>query len=614
MVQRVPLLAALSLAGVSSVFLLLLFGYYLPRIKFHHPICISVIYEDDSKPENPVQMLGKTPLGTTVRMEQGKLECTSPETFLYSEIFLDLSSISPEFISEIRVRLGEREFPIVKNQITGWYLQKENSLFPLSLFVQDDERNLSKLHSLLKLDIVRFAAVFLWNALVISLIGVAVVAPFALAGLFLLTKRWKYIPAENATPSRHIFFICLIFFLALQSYGIYFYQLRVQMDASTDMLWQSSERVYLSSFPPIFRYAYSLNKWMLKPGFLAHLPITCIGKMYCFNDAVFHLSIAFLIIFFTHRYDYAAAVLAAPVLISKINFYYIGTELFLSGSIMLLYVSVYKHMKHGVLRTVVLFISLFFIVWSHPVTLIVLIVFLAGLYNSRAQLLKDKLILAFMAVNVTARLLLLDDYDHQKLGILARGAEFSYLLNITGDYLAVYWYIVVLGIAGFYVAAVVLKTPGIYKALFVLPFILYFLSAQQLNVADSYFSKYAYPVHLFLLAQGLVFATQACSRYKYLLIAGIIIILTAGIWSTIAKHHGFFMKRVVLFKALNTLCRQKDPEHSKWFVSNDLLAETDPYGSYTESIVYSAFFRQPLTVQVVRGDSTLHKFLSTLPP
>jgi len=372
----------------------------------------------------------------------------------------------------------------------------------------------------------------------------------------------------QAGISREVFRICLLFFIVLQAYGIYYYKLRLQWEGAGDMIYYVSNDIFHASIVEEYklRFPYLFNKILMSPSAMLHLPLTAIGIIYILNDTLFHLFISLAIIFFTRRYDLAAVVLAAPILILGMNYYFICCELFLSGSIMILYVAVYIGMKDSAVRNLILFPCLFFIIWSHPINMIMLAVFLAGMYKSKAQLIKDKWILSFILLNGVVRLLLLTGYDYVHIHELEGHISFNQFGLVILAYGQAYWYLIILTVIGVYISLSRHKSISDYAGLILLPLILYFCTVRSLYDDKEDFPKFTYPINLFILMQGVVLVSRyATPRYKKLILAGAFIILSSGIYN-ILQFHTFFKDRVVLIETLNKICFKQDPNQSKWFI------------------------------------------------
>jgi len=336
-----------------------------------------------------------------------------------------------------------------------------------------------------------------------------------------------------------------------------------------------------------------------------------VARIYCFNDALFYLIIACMILFFTRRYDYAAAVLAAPVLIFGICFYSVD-NLFLLGAVMLLYMAVYKYIKDGRVKNLILYPCLFFLIWSHPITLLVIAVFFAGLYKSREQALKDIWIFIFIAINVAIKFAMLDDYDSARMPVIGAHADLSYLPGTIITYCFRYWYLT-LALYGLYRAVKKDKKWGDYLGLLMIPVILYFCSAHQYGISDPYFLKYTFPINLFLLTEGvlLLSAYQGSSKKVVLLFTGLV--LLSGIKTTIFENHSEALRQVKLLDTLLYMCYNEDHAQSKWYVNDNSLKEFGSLSTNLESMTYSEYDKLPITIQVVKEKDSLKKAVYATP-
>ncbi len=585
----------------------LLLGFYIPKIHIHHPININ-IQGLSWEQKKAVSLYGETPLGRKIEVSRLALNGQNKTYVLYSKLFICFNQIPIDSISNISVQLGERKVLISKDAIQNWHTKnKLETDFLLSNYIKDDKEFTSKIDSLINVYISYFLVEFFLLVLMLAVYVMPI-----LGFLYIFITRKKYIKQLDVNQSsRIVFLLCLFFYLAIQLYGIYFYQLRLQADAAGDMTWYSVcngyiGNKYLPTFPGHLRFTYLLNKLVLTPSFALHFPITFIGRLYCINDALFHLFVAILIILLTKRYDYAATVLAVPILLLGANFYFIGTELFLSGSIMLLYLAVYKSMKASFLKNSILFSCLFFIVWSHPITLLMLTVFLVGIYTSIQQLRKDKWLLLFTLGNIVVRLYCLNSYDQHKLTELIVPLNWNYVFQICIDYVLTYWYLLFLTVVGVYIAY---KRSQLfyYRGLFLTPLIVYLCISYQLQIGNATFQKHIYPLNLLLLTQGIVFVLSSKIQFKLIVYGFTILFLLFGMYSTISNHHRSFHTRALLYKSLNDICYKEDPQHSKWFVRAEMVKDFDQYSSFVETITFSAFYQLPTTNQIIRADTTLQK-------
>lgn len=404
----------------------------------------------------------------------------------------------------------------------------------------------------------------------------------------------------NSDLARKVFYVALFFFLLLQAYGIYFYQLRMQSDAADDVIRYSAGNSILPPQPVFFRYAYLLNKLLLKPATLLHLPIQQVAGLYCFNDLLFYISVALFIILFTRRYDYAAVVMAAATLLPFSNFYYIFNELYLSGAVMLLYLAVYSHMQRGPLRSALLIGSVFFMVWTHPAMLIVMAAFIPGLYTSFRQVKRDKWLLGFIALSVIVRIILFSGYDHSHIQRI--NGTYNPQLAVTNfvEWLKLYWYLPILSIYGFIKARGTGNTSA-YRGFIILPVILYLLGQNNVHLLDANFAKYVYPLNLLMLTLGLnALIRYATFSHARVLVYVLVCFLSTGVMF-IDKLHGRLVIHAEVLKSLTAICNAEDAGHSKWYVRSKELVAIDPLytGINSESILFSALAGHNTTIQVV---------------
>ena len=249
--------------------------------------------------------------------------------------------------------------------------------------------------------------------------------------------------------SKRIFYLVLLFFLFLELYGVYHVELRMCFESAFEIICAQVEG--MSS--PFYRYSFILNKFLLKPAFALHLPVRIIAYTLCLNDLLFYLSVAAMIIALTRQYLYAAVVLAAPVLIHGHFYFFMVNEIFLSGSMMVLFMAVYNHMQHSWIKTLILSASIFFVIWGHPFTIYLTILFLISLYESKDRLCKDWFIILFILINLAGRLTHWSWYDltrvndHvQPLGGLSIsiGDILMRPISTVFSYIISYWFIILL--------------------------------------------------------------------------------------------------------------------------------------------------------------------------
>jgi hypothetical protein len=339
--------------------------------------------------------------------------------------------------------------------------------------------------------------------------------------------------------------------------------------------------------------------------------MSTIGRIYCLNDACFHIFIALAILFLTRRYDLAAVVLAAPVLITGIAYFYVNNEIFLSGSILILYMAVYNGVKDSILKISILFPCLFFIIWSNPVSMIVLIVFLAGVYTSTAQISKDKWILVFIMINIFIRMLYLDNYDRSNINQLKGELNGSSLIDFALEYCQTYWYMILLAIGGIYYTES--KKRMKYVGLLSMPILAYFCIVRRLNGYDEHFAKFLYPPHLFILMQAIVLMAEKGNNYKKVLLTLICMIWASALYYTLSNYHPVFMKRVVLAETLNAICRSEDPRQAKWYVKDAPLLSIASSDLNMECVFLCMYERRSVQIQILAMSQIREVMLDTVP-
>ena len=410
-----------------------------------------------------------------------------------------------------------------------------------------------------------------------------------------LSNQRISIPQTNT--SRYVFGICLAFFICVQFYGIYFFKLRLMADNSTDLINYASNIPFQTQLPDHLRFSYFFDKILLLPAFYLHLPMNTVGIIYCLNDALFYLIISCLILFLTGRYDYASVVLAMPVLLLGISFYFID-NMFMLGAILMVYLSVYKYLRDGHLRSMLLFLCLFFIVWSHPIVFIAVGVFFVGLYKSKEQIVKDKWLFLFLVVNLAFKFSLLDGYDKGRIKDLNGNWDWEFTFQIIVEFCTYYWYLI-LSLGAVYVLGWKTKKWNDYLALLVIPLMLYFCCTQLVRMYHYNFQKYIFPFSLLLLAEGIFFITNYEGRFKKLVLVFVCIVLLSGVKTNFYDLHANFVNRVRVLETLSDICSKKDPSQTKWFVKRDSLRHLGDCILSDESIVYSALNNLPNTIQLV---------------
>ena len=349
--------------------------------------------------------------------------------------------------------------------------------------------------------------------------------------------------------------------------------------------------------------------------FWFHLPMKVVATVYCINDAMFYLTIALLIIALTARYDYAASVLAAPVLIHGSNFYWIVNEVFLSGSLLVLYSAVSKYMDDGPFKKALLPLCMFFIIWSHPVMILVLIVFLPFIYPSLTDIKRSLPILVFIGANVLLRLFVLSGYDRDQLDRMeGRWFELRYWLELSWGCLIEYSALAVMITVALYAVARS-KNKIQYSGMLITPVLFIFCNRYHLDAGNLYLVKILYPITLFLLLQAIIFISSRYASNEILVSGGMTILLFCGMRHTLYQDHERLSHRALVIKKLNTLCMQQTPGQSKWFIRSEALDSIENVSKdwHTESLFFSAYMGQSPNIQLVRASESDLTVLRSLP-
>jgi hypothetical protein len=403
---------------------------------------------------------------------------------------------------------------------------------------------------------------------------------------------------ESSPLSTKIFFVCLFFFLLLYAYAIYFAELRMQFEGAEDSILTCLGRFRI----PFYRYAYILNKILFLLSLKIHLPFKAVTALYSFGDGLYYLAVALGIIWFTRRYDYAALVLAAPLLMHDSVFYFIANEIFLSGAIMVMFIAVHQYMREGRLKRLVLALCIFFVIWGHPVTMFMLAIFLPFIYYSVDRIKKDWKLIAFIAVNVLLRLALFSNYDQTKVGSMT-GPWFEphFWWSVVLDYFDEFPYLVVLDI--FMVIAVVQSKERLkYIGIIMLPALIACCNASNSPVGMQYFTKFLYPAQLFIALQAVIYLGELSSRYSRLAPLFVAILLYLGGQRLLERNHTAIYQRAVITQRLNTLCAKEDSTHSKWYVRQSTLNLPTLFYSDEchESLFYSEYQNLSPSIQLAQ--------------
>jgi hypothetical protein len=399
---------------------------------------------------------------------------------------------------------------------------------------------------------------------------------------------------------RKLFWVALICFTILQIFGLFHAELRMCLD---DFALDIIPFKTIGYFTPKFRYAYILNKMLVVVALYMHLPLRSISIVYCINDALFYISIALAIIILTRRYDYAAVVVVAPVIIQGWAFYEIICELYLSGAIMILFVAVFESMAHSLLRSFILCLCLMLIIWSHPVMMPILLIFFVSLYTDRSKLWQDWKIIAFAIINIVIRLTFLCSYDMNKIKGVGH-SDFG-IHNFTvsmGDYFISHWPILLcLLLLVIFSETKSQKRNALISVVIFLCMLPMFLS--RMCSGQYYaFDKSMYPAHLFILTQLIVMICANVYDIKpTILILLLLLYMTCSSMCELMINEKTYIKRHITFvRKINALCLARSPLQSKWYVINDSLLTSIPFlSSSVKSMYVSAYDDSPVTVQVV---------------
>jgi hypothetical protein len=415
--------------------------------------------------------------------------------------------------------------------------------------------------------------------------------------------------------SKKAFYISMLFFVILEAYGIYHYDLRTQWETCQDTVWSSMQHFWMPT--PMYRYAHILNKVFFVLSFPLHVPLKGIAILSNINDMLFYLLVAFLIIRYTHRYDYAATVLAAPVFLHLFGYYDIINETFPGGSMLILFVALHKYMQDGLLKKILLVVSMFFVVWGHPDMLLTLGVFLPFIYSDFQSVKANWKMVVFILVNVAVRSLLLADYDMGKINLVNIHSFFIHNLpHKAWAYLVEDWFIAIVVACMLYVIYRS-KNKMQFAGLLLTPVMLAYVDAYHvslhISIWDPNVMKYLYPVHLFALLQSMIFIHSLPAPKLRWSIAVLLLILVAGITQTLS-HRDLMAQRALTMKKLNAFCAQQDPSHSKWYIR---LSTTPGFANQTldlsnECLVFSARDHQVPNIHLVMATEELLPKLDTV--
>lgn len=423
--------------------------------------------------------------------------------------------------------------------------------------------------------------------------------------------------------SRRIFYIVLLFFLFLELYGVYHVELRMCFESAFEIIRTQADGMSA----PFYRYSFLLNKFLLKPAFALHLPVRTIAYTLCLNDLLFYLSVALIIIAFTRQYLYAAVVLAAPVLIHGHFYYFMVNEIFLSGAMMILFIAVYHHMYDGSIKTLIMSVSIFFVIWGHPFTIYLTILFLITLYQNKDQLRKDWLIILFIIINLAGRLTHWSSYDLERvndhiqplsgLGI-SIGDIIMRPISTFISYSISYWFIILLLIVMFKTAG---SSSDKRNARIALASLLFTLLLQTILYYDKdadgdSLAKIAYSTHLFILFYGSVACLKLWHKKNRQILTLTLVALSLGLWHILFSEFREKMdKHIAIFEKANYAAAHQSPPHSKWYIRLNKIAPNDVMMNpffFSESFTFSAMTGQkPLIHVVFASDSIIDLLKNT---
>ncbi len=573
---------------------ILLSSFYLHRVKLYQPLRISVVPNEANVEK--IAAIGITPL-----LQQYTLPLDfSNRAYLFNDVLLAIDTGEIPKIHSILIQNGSSAFILNQKMLSSKRSVKTDIIeVRFSEYSWNNGSGPAKIQSVISVwlrwskDSLSGYMMGLYNffssfgTLNIIVFGF-IVFGFSLVNL-LDTSRWQ--------PSKVLFYLSLFFFLFIQAYGLWFYQLRMQGEASLELVRRFSTIDYEA--PILHRFAYLLNKWLINPALDFDLQWSWIGRIYCFNDALFYLLVAAAVILFAKTYEYAAVILATPVITYGSSFYSgIGCELFLSGALMTLYVAVSKREMDTSKRNLLLAISSFFVIWSHPITMILYFVYFTFLYNSKKLIMRDKWILLFVCFNMAIRVSLLTDYDSGSIAALNIGNK----INVSHLVSSVLEQTNIFIIALFIVLFISLLKKKNYIQLFAFTgttiMLLYLYSSGN----NSDFTKYMFPIHWVLVIECIVFCSKSSSKFSYLFL---FTVLAGHTYNLINSNHNAYYERAQLINELTTYAYQEDKQHSKWFWPNSHLQNS-------ETLVFSAFQNLPTAVNIVYAYEGIKEKIDTI--
>jgi hypothetical protein len=279
------------------------------------------------------------------------------------------------------------------------------------------------------------------------------------------------------------------------------------------------------------RYAIVQNKvipWILS---IVHAPFPALVYGYLVNDLLVYL-LFFSVAIFLKEYLLAAFFLLFNLLLWKLNFFVLSSELFLTLPWLFLWCLLLHRDKTDPVLLVPL---LFLIVWSHPVCIIVfvLINFLFG-YEKKL----NRWSLALFAILLLLRIWLLSGYDMGKISE-AVGSSHGYnlpdFLDYLTDYFHEYWLFFFLSVFWIVNNQIALWRKGAVILVWIVLFLLCYNNGFTPLHMD--FTKWLLPVHFTGIYALYLSMAEARPAKKWLLAANVLVMVTLIMdWCTIYRN------------------------------------------------------------------------------
>jgi hypothetical protein len=280
-----------------------------------------------------------------------------------------------------------------------------------------------------------------------------------------------------------------------------------------------------------------------------------------------------------------------------------------------MYTAVAKYMDDGLFKKILLPLCMFFIIWSHPVMILVLIVFLPFIYPSLTDIKTSLPILIFIAANVLLRLFALSGYDRDQLDRMdGRWFELRYWLDLSWGCLFEYSALALLTVVALY-AVTRSKNKIQYSGLLITPFLFICCNRYHLDAGNLYLVKILYPITLFLLLQAIIFISSRHTAHEMFVLIGMTVLLLYGSGHTLYQDHERLSHWAMVITKLNSLCMQQAPGQSKWFIRSGALDSIESISSdwHTESLFFSAYTGQSPNIQLVRASESDLAVLRSFP-